>query len=84
METVIFVALFVVFGGITLLTSYLDAKYQWRLNDWLNGRCSNPFERRSATETDEPRDELKARIETLEAIVTEPAYELNKKINALK
>lgn len=84
METVIFVALFVVFGGLTLLASYLDAKHQWRLNDWLNGRCSNPFQRRPADRARQQRDQLTARVEALEAIVTEPAYELNKKINALK
>ncbi len=87
-------SLFLLIGGITsvaLLASYLDAKFQWRLNDWMNGSCSNPFiksetdqQKQRLKEKDAKIEQLMARIETLEAIVTEPAYELNKKINALK
>lgn len=84
--------IFLLLGGIgvTALTAcYLDAKYQWRINDWMNGQCSNPFATTSSLRADiKHKDnhiaQLQARIETLEAIVTEPAYELNKKINALK
>lgn len=81
-------------GSITslmLLASYLDAKFQWRFNDWMNGECSNPFiknvtdkQQQRLKEKDAQIETLMARIETLETIVTEPAYELNKKINALK
>lgn len=76
--------------GLTAITAcYLDAKYQWRLNDWMSGQCSNPFVTASSLRADiKDKDEhiaqLQARIEILEAIVTEPAYELNKKINALR
>ena len=87
-------SLVVLLSGITsiaLLACYLDAKFQWRLNDWMNGQCSNPFIATNASqqaqqlkEKDAQIEKLMERIETLEAIVTEPAYELNKKINALK
>ena len=77
--------------SLVLLASYLDAKFQWRLNDWMNGECSNPFvksvtdkQQQRLEEKDAQIEALMARIETLETIVTEPAYELNKKINALK
>ncbi len=76
---------------IALGASYLDAKFQWRLNDWMNGTCSNPFIASKATQQqqliekkDKQIEALIERVETLEAIVTEPAYELNQKINALK
>ncbi|WP_334059786.1 hypothetical protein [Alteromonas sp. S005] len=87
-------SLVLLIGSITslaLLASYLDAKFQWRLNDWMNGECSNPFvkavtdkQQKRLAEKDAQIESLMARIETLETIVTEPAYELNKKINALK
>ncbi|GFD78860.1 hypothetical protein KUL118_17220 [Tenacibaculum sp. KUL118] len=87
-------SLVLLIGSITslvLLASYLDAKFQWRLNDWMNGECSNPFvkgvtdkQQQRLEEKDAQIKALMARIETLETIVTEPAYELNKKINALK
>ena len=35
---------------IALAASYLDAKFQWRLNDWMNGTCSNPFIASKATQ----------------------------------
>jgi hypothetical protein len=60
--------------------------------DWLNGECSSPFitantTQQLAPEKTEKQQEiylLKERIQVLEKIVTEPAYELNKKLNALK
>lgn len=97
------VILFCVFMALSLLC-YIDAKYQWRFVDWLNGRCANPFIQSSkdysvcdtgfATDVESSSkrhidkdaliSSLQERIEVLEAIVTEPSYELNKKINALK
>jgi hypothetical protein len=57
----------------------------------MNGKCSNPFIASKASvqaqqleQKDEQIKTLMERVETLEAIVTEPAYELNKKINALR
>ena len=76
-------------SSIALMACYLDAKFQWRLNDWMSGECSNPFIKSKADQHQQKLDEkdaqiekLMRRIETLETIVTEPAYELNKKINA--
>ncbi|WP_334030683.1 MULTISPECIES: hypothetical protein [Alteromonas] len=90
MSTLSLVLLLGSITSIALFASYLDAKFQWRLNDWMNGKCSNPFiaskaalQQQRIQEKDAQIEALMARIETLEAIVTEPAYELNKKINAL-
>ena len=76
---------------LSLATCYLDAKYQWRLTDWLNGTCKNPFtphgtsnQQQLIKQKDAQIEALQKRVETLEAIVTEPAFELNQKINALK
>ena len=91
MSTLSIVLLIGSLTSFVLLASYLDAKFQWRLNDWMNGECSNPFvksvtdkQQQRLEEKDAQIETLMARIETLETIVTEPAYELNKKINALK
>ena len=90
MSTLSLLMLFSGIATIALIACYLDAKFQWRLHDWLNGRCDNPFIS-SETKTlkaciqkkEEKFDPLPQRMEPLKAIVTEPAYELNKKINAL-
>ena len=71
---------------------YVDKQYNLRVIDWLNGNSSTPFEKTQEnqavnTELSEKPEEikvLKARIEVLEKIVTEPAFELNQKLNALK
>lgn len=84
---------FIVAGAFffSLATCYLDAKYQWRLTDWVNGKCKNPFipdgtnnQQQLIKQKDAQIEALQKRVETLEAIVTEPAFELNQKINALK
>ena len=95
----LFIAVFLVmFAGLYLSASYIDAKYQWRMVDWLNGTCENPFPRQkredskqvsnasfaaNADEKDKLIEALTERVQVLEKIVNEPAYELNKKINAL-
>lgn len=91
MSTLSLVLLLSGITSIALLACYLDAKFQWRLNDWMNGKCSNPFiaskasvQEQQLKQKDEQIKTLMERVETLEAIVTEPAYELNKKINALR
>ena len=43
MSTLSIVLLIGSLTSLVLLASYLDAKFQWRLNDWMNGECSNPF-----------------------------------------
>lgn len=90
MSTLSLVLLIGSIATIALLASYLDAKFQWRLNDWLQGTCNNPFiqsEKKQLNEALKQKDAqiatLIERVETLETIVTEPSYELNKKINAL-
>jgi hypothetical protein len=73
---------------ISLTVCWLDHKHNWQLADWLNGRCSNPFTQ-TLTKTDNQVDkdlliqQLTERVQTLEKIVTEPSYELNKKLNQL-
>ena len=86
---VVFILLIV---GLHLGASYLDVKHQWRLVDWFSGECANPFAPRASAATNQPseceKDEqiatLTERVQVLEKIINEPAYELNKKINALK
>jgi len=91
MSTLSIVLLISCITTIALGACYLDAKFQWRLNDWINGTCSNPFiasESQQHQQLIEKKNKqieaLIERVETLEAIVTEPAYELNQKLNALK
>ncbi len=72
-----------------LAAAWLDEKYQWRLIDWMNGTTSNPFKtkqqrfQRALSEKDAQIEALIERVQVLEKIVTEPAYELNQKINQL-
>lgn len=86
---ILFVMLFfTLFAGLWLGAAYLDSRHQWQLVDWMNGQCRNPFARDSH-QSSAPHDkdktiaELRARVEVLEKLVTEPAYELNRKINQL-
>ena len=83
--------IFFILLGLTVASFgfyYLDAKHNFRFIDWMNGVCSNPFEKvNSQTMTHNTKNttiiELKERIAVLEKVVTEPAYELNKKLNML-
>ncbi|MFS1701458.1 hypothetical protein FJ444_09125 [Aestuariibacter sp. GS-14] len=74
---------------LSLVCHYLDAKYRWQLSAWFCGESVNPFAQGTHTvaEKSDPKDEeiaaLKARIATLEAIVTEPAYALNEELKKL-
>lgn len=71
---------------------YIDKQYNLRVIDWLNGNSDTPFAKQeeaklTSSERAQKIEEitaLKARIEVLEKIVTEPAFELNQKLNALK
>ncbi|MEW9797807.1 hypothetical protein [Alteromonas sp. CYL-A6] len=85
--TLLIIALVV--GG--LIVSYLDARFHWRLADWLNGRCTNPFIPAQpasgvtrAVERDSEIAALKERVAALEAIVTEPAYDIKQQIDRLR
>lgn len=75
---------------LSLLCHYLDAKYRWQLSAWLSDESVNPFKHQSvASETtksdakDAEIAALKERIAVLEAIVTEPAYDLNEELKKL-
>jgi hypothetical protein len=78
--------------ALTLGMYWLDSKYKWQLVNWFNGKADNPFAppvqsansgQTSAADAAKIQA-LQERIEVLEKIVTEPAYELNQKINQLK
>ncbi len=88
MSTVFVILL--VFTGLALWLgiAWLDYKNNWDLTGWLSGKCQNPFitektSQVSNQQKDKTISELKERVQILEKIVTEPAYELNKKINNL-
>ena len=90
MSTLSIVVLMASLVSIMLLSYYLDAKYNWRLVAWMNGCCINPFKpepKQQVQSTLEEKDKqiqaLTERVQVLEAIVTEPAYELNQKLNRL-
>jgi hypothetical protein len=92
--TTVTLLFFSAFISLLLLAYWLDAKYQWRLISWLTNGQGNPFIKtankgQEATKDQHQTDQqliksLQERIETLEAIVTEPSYELKKEINALQ
>lgn len=85
----VFVILLVIAGlALWLGIAWLDFKNNWDLTGWLCGQCQNPFvtdknNHESSQQKDRTIIELKERVQILEKIVTEPAYELNKKINNL-
>lgn len=75
---------------LSLICHYLDAKYRWQLSAWLSDESVNPFKQQSAaseTTNGDAKDAeiaaLKERIAVLEAIVTEPAYDLNEELKKL-
>jgi hypothetical protein len=73
---------------ISLAICWIDHKNNWQLADWLNGRCGNPFtQTQQATKSLNDKElliqQLTERVQVLEKIVTEPSYELNKKLNNL-
>lgn len=75
---------------LSLICHYLDAKYRWQLSAWLSDESVNPFKHQSAaseTTNGDAKDAeiaaLKERIAVLEAIVTEPAYDLNEELKKL-
>jgi hypothetical protein len=77
-----------IIAALSLAVCWLDYKKGWQLADWINGRCNNPFVQKLETnQTQNEKDllikQLTERIQVLEKIVTEPAYELNKKLNQL-
>lgn len=75
--------------AVWISLAYIDHKYRFRLLDWMNGEVDNPFSKKeqatnkSIDQKDKEIASLKKRIEVLEKVVTEPAYELNQKLNKL-
>ena len=89
MDTFFMVFLFSGIAMVWLLGCWADSRYGLQFVAWFNGKCDNPFISRDkpAPQADNEKDAyiktLEQRIQVLEKIVTEPAYELNKKINQL-
>ena len=96
MHTATIIVVITLLLAASLYAAWLDHKHNWRLLDWMGGQCSNPFTQAHQSESRQSQREqplkqkdaqiqaLTERVEILEKIVTEPAYELNAKINALK
>ncbi|MGQ8364547.1 hypothetical protein [Glaciecola sp. 1036] len=84
--------LFLLLGTVVtfgIISYFLDAKYQMQFGAWCNGEVENPFIKNTEKVSEESNNidseikTLKERIATLETIVTEPSYELNKQISRL-
>lgn len=85
--------LLLVFGSILaagIWISWLDHTKGWQFAAWFNGEVANPFSHQAKqirqggiTDKDLIIAQLTERIQVLEKIVTEPAYELNQKLNRL-
>jgi len=85
--------LVLVFGSILaagILISWLDHTKGWQFAAWFNGKVANPFNNQDkpqkhvqTSDKDQIIAQLTERIQVLEKIVTEPAYELNQKLNRL-
>lgn len=77
---------------MTLLSGYLmicwlDNKYQWKLVAWFNAEVDNPFDSQATKQTqdkDRQIQQLQERIQVLEKLVTDPAWELQQKIRQLE
>ena len=89
--TFLFCAIFAVYA----FGAYLDQRFNLRIVDWFNGESTTPMTKQMKTPpigssfTENTAQltemkELKERIQILEKIVTEPAYELAKKLNSLQ
>jgi len=90
MNSILITLLVVALISLWLVAAWLDQKHQWRFIDWFNGQANNPFKpsekaryESEIIQKDQEIKDLKERVQVLEKIVTEPAYELNKKINSL-
>lgn len=88
MSAFVFISLFAVIMVLSLVLHWVDAKKGWKLNAWMMGETHSPFPsdatKKATSEQGDEITQLKERVATLEQIVTEPAYELNKKLNSLK
>jgi hypothetical protein len=84
MFAIVFVAAFLACYGAMY---WLDGRYGWQLVAWSNGEVKLPFEDKastaSCTGSETELTELRKRVEALEKIVTDSAYELNEKLRKL-
>lgn len=91
MDTVLFIMLFV---AVLALIHAIDKKYNLRVNDWLNGAVTSPFDKEhfktahfdnshAKNEAANEIEALKERVATLEKIVTDNRYELDEKLRKL-
>lgn len=90
MDPIKIVAILTTVFGTLIALSWLDYKKGWHLVDWINGNSDNPFvkdrsdtQAQNSSDKDKIIEQLSERIVVLEKIVTEPAYELNQKLNQL-
>lgn len=90
MNAMTFSMLFVLLLAGYAYLAWLDHRKDLQIIRWLNGEVSSPFKQNnneskpiSVNKGDEVQ-QLKERIQVLERIVTEPAYELNQKLNQLR
>lgn len=90
MEILMFIALFAIIFALQLGAEKLDKKHGWQLANWLNGEANTPFKDQdqnqlntSANKSSNEVAELKERIQVLEKIVTDQAFDLNQKIGKL-
>lgn len=69
-----------------LLLCWLDNKYHWKLIAWFNAEVDNPFSGTQPQNQDKELQiqRLQERIEVLETLVTDPAWELQQKISQLE
>ena len=84
-----------IIGALYFAFVFVDAKYNLHFVKWINGEIAHPFHFRQEYQAESESiakenktlkaqvEDLQKRVITLEKIVTEPAYELNKKINNL-
>lgn len=90
MDPIKLVVILTLVFSVSLALSWLDYKKGWHLVDWISGKSDTPFikpashnDTQSSAEKDQIIAQLTERVQILEKIVTEPAYELNKKLNQL-
>lgn len=83
MDIFIFALLFVGVFGLCVFGCWLDRKYNLQIVKWMNMEASTPFKEQPHQHTDADYQQLKARIENLEKIVTDPKWELEQKIRNL-
>lgn len=91
MKEVMMISLGLGLLSVSLMVAWLDHKHSWQLTDWFQGTVKNPFtpcpevaKSRNEQQKDRKITALEERIQVLEKIVTEPAYELNQQLNKLK